>query len=427
MTVQGPGKVGVTRGARRRWAPGALAWGLWTVAMLGLAVTPWFDHLLRQAGRPDLVTLDASGISALSAILSAATVGAVLASRRSHHPVGWLLLVLGLTVSVSSAADGYTRYGILARPAALPGLRYAASYNAATLAIMLGCIALVLLLTPTGSPPSRRWRWCARTTAAGTAVFALAVVLGPHPLDAEFRAIVVNPTGVPALGDLLLTLNEVALGVTILGLLAAAASLALRFRRARGVERQQLRWVSLAAAPVALAALVIPLALDVQNLVLFAFALGICVATLPLAIGAAILRYRLYDLDRIVSRTLAYSVLTVLLGGGYAGVVLGFGQLLGQGSSLLVAGATLALAAVFQPARRRVQQVVDRRFNRRRYDAAMTIAAFSARLRQHVDLQVLTAELLTVVDRTMQPTQAALWLRPQQPPAAHGPAAQRAR
>jgi hypothetical protein len=142
-------------------------------------------------------------------------------------------------------------------------------------------------------------------------------------------------------------------------------------------------------------------------------AFGVCVALLPLATGAAILRYRLYDLDRIISRTLAWGLLTVLLGLGYAGMVLGLGRLLPQGSSLAVAAATLAVAAVFQPARRRVQAVVDRRFNRRRHDAAHTIAAFSARLRDQVDLDTLTAELLTVVDQTMQPTQASLWLRPQ--------------
>jgi NH3-dependent NAD+ synthetase len=136
------------------------------------------------------------------------------------------------------------------------------------------------------------------------------------------------------------------------------------------------------------------------------------VALLPLATGAAILRYRLYDLDRIVSRTLAYGLLTVLLGGGYAGVVLGLGQLLGRDSSLVVAMATLAVAAVFQPARRRIQVLVDRRFNRRRYDAARTIAAFSDRLRQQVDLEALTVELLAVVEETMQPTQVSLWLRP---------------
>jgi len=140
--------------------------------------------------------------------------------------------------------------------------------------------------------------------------------------------------------------------------------------------------------------------------------LALGLALLPLATGAAILRYRLYDIDRIVSRTMAYGLLTVLLGGGYAGVVLGLGRLFGRQSSLAVAGATLAVAAVFQPARRRIQALVDRRFNRRRYDAARTIAAFSARLRQQVDLDSLTTELLAVVEQSMQPSQASLWLRP---------------
>ena len=156
-------------------------------------------------------------------------------------------------------------------------------------------------------------------------------------------------------------------------------------------------------------------------------ALGVCMALLPLAIGAAILRYRLYDLDRIISRTLAYGLLTLLLAGGYAVVVLGLGQLLGQDSSLVVAAATLAVAAVFQPARRRIQEAVDRRFNRRRHDAAHTIAAFSARLRDQVDLDTLTAELLAVVDQTMQPTQASLWLRPQAPSGTAGVALARQR
>jgi hypothetical protein len=146
------------------------------------------------------------------------------------------------------------------------------------------------------------------------------------------------------------------------------------------------------------------------------FAAGTVSWLVPLTLGAAVLRYRLYDLDRIISRTVAYGLLTVLLGGGYAAVVLLLGQLLGRSSSLAVAGATLAVAAVFQPARRRVQQVVDRRFNRRRYDAARTIAAFSTRLRQQVDLDNLTGELLAVIEQTMQPIQASLWLRPQSRP-----------
>jgi hypothetical protein len=135
------------------------------------------------------------------------------------------------------------------------------------------------------------------------------------------------------------------------------------------------------------------------------------VPTLPLATGAAILRYRLYDLDRIISRTVAYGLLTVLLGGGYAAVVLGLGRLLGSDSSLVVAAATLATAALFQPARRRIQATVDRRFNRHRYDAARTIAAFTARLREQVDLNTLSAELVAVVDQTMEPASASLWLR----------------
>jgi hypothetical protein len=142
-------------------------------------------------------------------------------------------------------------------------------------------------------------------------------------------------------------------------------------------------------------------------------ATGGCLALLPLATGAAILRFRLYDLDRIISRTLAYGLLTVLLGLGYAAVVLGFGRVLGQDSSLVVAAATLAVAAAFQPLRRRVQALVDRRFNRRRYDAARIIEGFAARLRDQVDLDALHGELLAVVDQTVQPTRASLWLRSQ--------------
>src|SRR5512132_3590076 len=136
-------------------------------------------------------------------------------------------------------------------------------------------------------------------------------------------------------------------------------------------------------------------------------ALGACAALLPLATGAAILRYRLYDLDRIISRTIAYGLLTVLLGSAYAGVVLGLGRLLPQGSSLGVAAATLAVAGAFQPARRRIQAVVDRRFNRRRYDAAKTIEAFSARLRDQIDLNTLSTELLAIVHQTTEPTRAS--------------------
>jgi hypothetical protein len=189
-------------------------------------------------------------------------------------------------------------------------------------------------------------------------------------------------------------------------------SLVVRFHRARGTDRQQLRRVAPAAGLASLAILMALAGMVTRNPALRNWGIGISFAVLPPAIGAAILRYRLYDLDRILSRTLAYGLLTVVLAGGYAGIVLGLGQLLGRDSSLAVAAATLAVAAVFQPARRRIQAIVDRRFNRRRHDAAQTIAAFGGRLRDQVDLDTLTAELLSVVDQTMQPTRAALWLRP---------------
>jgi hypothetical protein len=191
-----------------------------------------------------------------------------------------------------------------------------------------------------------------------------------------------------------------------------AGSLVARFRRARGVERQQLRWVAVAAAllVVAAGAALVGLALDAAEVV--TWAISVWVAGLPVAIGAAVLRFRLYDLDRISSRTVAYGLLTLLLGGGYAAVVLGLGQLVGRDSSLVVTGATLAVAAVFQPARRRIQQAVDRRFNRRRYDVARTIEEFSTRLRDQIDLDTLSTEVLAVVDQTMEPTRVSLWLRP---------------
>jgi hypothetical protein len=185
----------------------------------------------------------------------------------------------------------------------------------------------------------------------------------------------------------------------------------LRFRSSRGVERQQLRWVAAGAAGAVVGlVLAVPGGLgllpDVTSDVIYPALL--CP---PVAIGVAVLRYRLYDLDRILSRTLGYGLLTVLLGLGYAGVVLGLGRLLGRSSSLVVAAATLAAVAAFSPLHRRVQRLVDRRFNRRRYDAARTVEGFAARLRDQVDLDALRGELLGVVDQTMQPTRASLWLR----------------
>jgi hypothetical protein len=413
-------QVPVTAAARRaspQWAA-RLAWALWVLAPLGLAATAWFDRQLRQAGRPELVQLTGGdGIILVLAAVSAASSGAILASRRSHHPVGWLLLAFGLVVqALTNAAEGYARYGLLVQPGTLPAATYLATLASVTFIPGLGCIGFILLLTPTGSLPSPRWRRWAWIAAALPAAFVVAWLLGMPAVDPESVLHGVrNPFAISVLEGPLRVVAGVTAPLTALTLVVAGWSLVGRFRRARGTERQQLRWLSFAAALAPLAVLVLYAGVLTGNLELAGWAVGLFLALLPLAISAAIARYRLYDLDRIISRTLAYGLLTALLGLGYTAVVLGLGRLLPNGSSLVVAGATLAVAAVFQPARRRIQAAVDRRFNRRRYDAARTLESFAARLRDQVDLDTLTTELLAVVDQTMQPTQASLWLRPQQP------------
>jgi hypothetical protein len=366
--------AGVAR--TRRW-PGVLAWGLWALVLLAFTPALWLGHLLRQAGRPDLVSGIVETVPYLLGLVSAATVGAVLASRRPRHPVGWLLLTLGLWFIY-----GYASWVLLAWRGAPPAVGLAVlDANVVAIPALIG---FILLLTPTGSLPSPRWRWWARIAAAAALLRLVSLAVGPFRGPDQSVA---NPLAVGVLAGPLLMVRMVAFVVAGLAIPIGAWSLVVRFRRARGVERQQLRWLAVGAVPVAVAALAAQALTG--NEVDLGWLPGVCLAILPLAIGAAILRYRLYDLDRIISRTVTYGLLTMLLGLGYAGVVLGLGRLLPQGSSLVVAGATLAVAAVFQPARRRIQALVDRRFNRRRYDTAQTIAAFSARLHQEIDLDTL--------------------------------------
>ena len=245
---------------------------------------------------------------------------------------------------------------------------------------------------------------------AATAVATLLTSLQPT-LGTFGDQVVMNPIGVTAVGDLV----DSAVGLALLGLLVlsavlALASLVIRFRRSRGEERQQLKWFTYACALLPLAALGDFLPGPVGDLLFAALVL-----LLPVATGIAILRHRLYDIDRLINRTLVYGLLTALLGGVYAAAVLVLGLFGGVGRdppSGAVAGATLAVAALFQPARRRIQSVVDRRFNRRKYDAARTVEVFSRRLREEVDLDTLSAELLAVVDETVQPAKASLWLQP---------------
>jgi hypothetical protein len=210
-------------------------------------------------------------------------------------------------------------------------------------------LGFVLLLTPTGKLPSPGWRWWARAMVAVPLVLLVVVTLAPGSVD-PYRQVVGSPFEFRGLGGVLLVVNRLALAFTTLAVVVCAGSLVMRFRRAGGVERQQLRWVALAVALLVPAAVVALVGLALGATAVVTWALSVWVAGLPLAIGAAVLRYRLYDLDRIISRTLAWGLLTLLLGAGYAAVVLGLGQLLGRDSSLVVAGATLAVAALFGPA-----------------------------------------------------------------------------
>jgi hypothetical protein len=359
-----------------------------------------------------------ASLAFVGVVLPVVGFGALIVARRPGNRVGWLLLAAGLSVGISGLVQAYAQAGL-----GLPGVRLAAWLSNWTWVTLSGLVVFLLLLYPDGRLLSPRWRLVAWAAAVGCGLAAVCSALYPElPALPGSR----NPTGLYGSAGQVVRATFPVLSLMLLVLqLAALASLLVRFRRSRGVARQQLKWLAYGAAPMLLAASVpLPAGLRpwqtaVANVVAWA---------LPAAIAVAVLRYRLYDLDRLVNRTLVYATLTVLLGGCYAGLVLGLGQLLGRDSSLAVAGATLAVAALFQPVRRRVQAVVDRRFNRRRHDAARTIGAFTERLREQVDLDTLSAELLGVVDQTMQPTQVSLWLQPAarssvgqaQPPGAGG-------
>src|SRR5215213_3078229 len=225
--------------------------------MLGLAVVPWMDRLTIRAGRPDLaVFVPGSIVGPVLAVLGAATVGALVVSRRPRHPVGWLLLGFALSLTASGVISSSVTYGLVTRPGALPAAATVARYYPATGAAALALLSLVLLLTPTGSPPSARWRWWAWITAATPLALVLVVAVVPGRVDPRLL-LASSPFSDRALGGVVLVATRVALAVTALAVVVAAGSLVVRFRRAHGVERQQLRWVALAAALVAPAALVL--------------------------------------------------------------------------------------------------------------------------------------------------------------------------
>jgi N-terminal 7TM region of histidine kinase len=341
-------------------------------------------------------------------------VGAVIVAHRPDNPIGWIFSAIGLLSSAGVLGMEYAEFAYLTRPGSLPGAAMAAWFQWWWLPVLGLILVFTLLLFPTGRLPSPRWRPVAVLGAAGIAAVTVLNALKPTLRLQNEDYTIRNPIGIAGVPDP----EEGALGAVLLGLLivcmaAAVISVVLRFRRSRGVERQQLKWFTFAAAVLVVTQVLTLFALPDGELTDLLF--GLAVAFVPIAAGIAILRYRLYDIDRLINRTLVYGLLTLLLGAVYALGVFVLGRLLAPGdgqSELAIAASTLAVAALFQPAKRRVQSAVDRRFNRARYDAARTVAAFSTRLRDEIDLDTLSAELLRVVDQTVQPTQVSLWLRP---------------
>jgi hypothetical protein len=382
------------------------AWSLWLAAFgccaAGLVAT-------LAATRPlTFAVLVDGAIRALVYPLGYATVGLVLTLRRPANPIGWLFAAAGLVWSIGIPGDVWVTQLVAEHrplPLAAKVAAVVGEFNWAP-ATVLGII-LPALLVPDGRLRSRRWRPVAVTAvAAGTAAL-VGSVLAPAQLEDNPIA---NPFGLsgPA-GDVAAALSAAGTLVWAASLVLSLACLVLRFRSSAGVERQQMRWVA-AGAAAAVAGLIAGAA--VQQGSLLPRILYSAVLFVPVAVAVAVLRYRLWDLDRLVSRTVTYALVTALLVVPYLLIVPAAGRLAQGSGSLAVAAATLAAAAAFAPLRRRVQGLVDRRFNRRRYDAARTVESFTVRLRDQVDLDALCTELLTVVDRTVQPVGASLWLRP---------------
>jgi hypothetical protein len=344
-----------------------------------------------------------------------ATVGLVLTLRRPANPIGWLYAAAGLVWTLYIPWDPWVDQLLRSGRPLPPAARLAALAGDSLWAVGITlAITLPLLLLPDGRLRSPRWRPVAIAAIAGTAMSVVGWSLAPEPMTQTLRP-VAKPFPLHGVaGAVAGTVSWIGWGMLFACVPAAAACVVLRFRTSRGTERQQLRWV-VAGAAVAGAAPLVLLPLGLSGLVPEdAFAIPLLLSV-PTAIAVAVLRYRLWDLDRLVSRTVTYALVTALLVIPYLLILPAATRLAGSSGSLAVAAATLAAAALFQPLRRRVQDLVDRRFNRRRYDAARTVDAFAVRLRDQVDLGALHTELLAVVDQTMQPTQAHLWLRPPAP------------
>jgi len=388
--------------ARLAWAGWALHVAMSVGVLLLAADTP------RASSR---TTTDSDTLNAVVAMLfvSWSTTGAIIASRRPRNPVGWLLLVVALAAGSEDVAGAYALWahqtgggssGVAAHVAVIADALWIPS---------LVCSAtLVPLLFPDGHLPSRSWRPVAWAAVAAAAVSVPVTIVTPGPL--YYLPQVTNPLGVDVLGGVVAVVQPATTVLAFACCLAALVGLVRRYRRARGALRTQLRWFL--AALVALAISVPPAAAFSDTLV-GSVVFEVFWALPPIAIGIAVLRYRLYEIDRIISRTVTYAGVSAVLLVIYTTLVTLPSALFEFDSDVLVAGATLAAAAVFVPVRRRVQAVVDRRFNRIHYDARRVVERFGARLQHDQGIDVMAGDLQVAVAATVQPAHVALWIRRQ--------------
>ena len=387
----------------------ALAWALWLVTFgccaAGLLVTIAIVRPLT------LGVLAEGAVYAFFFVLGSATVGLVLALRRPSNPIGWLYAAAGLAWAYSVPLGPWVEQRVReGRPLPLfAQVSLVTSDLGWAPAIALG-VTLPALLLPNGHLRSRRWRVVVVTSVTGAVLAMVAGSLAPGPLE-EWGGID-NPLGLAGpVGSVAAVLTIVGVLLHWLSLPPALVCVVLRFRASRGVERQQMRWVAAGAAAAVVGLLIsLPSGLGFAPEVVSSLVFPALLCP-PVAVAVAVLRYRLWDLDRLVSRTITYFLVTALLVIPYLAILPVASQLAGGAGSLAVAAATLTAVAAFAPLRRRIRGLVDRRFNRRRYDAARTVESFAARLRDQVDLDALHGELLAVVDHTMQPTRTSLWLR----------------
>ena len=339
-------------------------------------------------------------------------VGGLIAARRPGNRIGWIAIAVGVSVNLTAFTDGYFAH---ARPGtgSLPGAEYAAWFGNWSWIVFIGLTGIFfVLLFPTGHLPSPGWRWVARAGALAMTVAILTSALSPGPLDETPS--VRNPLGVEGAKAIIDAFGTAVVLLPVC-ILLAAASIVVRYRRADGAERLQLKWFAFSVCivgPWSAGAAFLPgdsLAVGIaQDISLVLWSL------LPISAGIAIFRYRLYEIDRIINKTLVYGALSALLVSGYVASVLLLQNLLpiSDHSPVAVAVSTLAMAALFGPLRSRVQATVDRRFYRRRFDARRALEEFGSRLRSETDLNALSDDLIGVVRRTVQPTHASLWFRP---------------